>query len=676
MTSDSKAPDAAAVYLYREEITDDPHHFRTVYARLKVLTTDGLQAAVVHVPIQKNFVYYAMGDNSSRFASASSSNWSMPSINHAGEDAPVDLVHFNVKGNVAALEGRTIHPDGTIVPLTGSAVDLLKVKRDSSGQIADVSFTMPAVTVGSILEYRYQIRYDQYEQAPDWQIQQPYFVHQAHYSFTPAEPMLRMRSGDGAVSDSALLDSNGETMTGVDTMANLPAGAAVKQEANGSYTVDLTDIPALPDEHYAPPVAAEAYRVSFFYTPVPDSKGFWQKEMGYWNKKVEGYTNATTEIKRTVAEIVSSSDAPADKAKKIYLFVQGFENTDFNANGVPNINSEWVPRGHVDRLLETKKGTSNQLAFLYLALARAAGLDAHPVRISSRSHRIFSADFLRNDQLDTVLIALNGIGNQDGSQVFVDPGTKMAPFATLHWAHTGAGGITMNGNKVETLITPLQKVTDNMTLHVGELNVQPSGMVLGILKVAFIGQKALELRQLGVQSGADGVKDAVNQLLAKEVPQGAQAKVDHIDFLGDPSHQLLAIVNVSGSLAAAGGRVALPRAFFGNGEVDPFPQGNRVEPIDARYPAEDQERISYLLAPGLSLGAEPQDAEVKDAPNAVYDAKVTTKGSTVVSTRVLARGFTLLDAKDYTDLSDFYGKVAQYDREQFALNAAQAGKGQ
>jgi len=38
MTSDPKAPDAAAVYLNVEETTDDQLHYKSFHARTKVLT--------------------------------------------------------------------------------------------------------------------------------------------------------------------------------------------------------------------------------------------------------------------------------------------------------------------------------------------------------------------------------------------------------------------------------------------------------------------------------------------------------------------------------------------------------------------------------------------------------------------------------------------------------------
>src|SRR5579863_6905958 len=82
MTSDPKAPGAAAVVLYREETEDDPHHFCTVYARIKVLTEQGKEAATVHVRYPRVLAFNAVGDNSS-FSSASGENhFDAPDINH------------------------------------------------------------------------------------------------------------------------------------------------------------------------------------------------------------------------------------------------------------------------------------------------------------------------------------------------------------------------------------------------------------------------------------------------------------------------------------------------------------------------------------------------------------------------------------------------------------------
>src|SRR5690348_15376742 len=86
MTADPAAPDASAVYLYYEEIDNDPLHYQSIYARIKILTDKGKDLATVNLPYLRN----------------------------------------NFK--ITDIAGRTIHPDGTIIPLTGKPEDLMTSK--------------------------------------------------------------------------------------------------------------------------------------------------------------------------------------------------------------------------------------------------------------------------------------------------------------------------------------------------------------------------------------------------------------------------------------------------------------------------------------------------------------------------------------------------------------------
>jgi len=677
MTSDPGAPGAAAVYLYREETTDDPHAFRTVYARIKVLTEEGKSAAVVHVEFPKTFVFNAQGNNSSRIGGglgggstqtsigpSNSAHWSMPSLAHVGEDAPWDTDSYQGKAEIGVIEGRVVHPDGTVVALTGKPSELLKAIKGPRG--TETVFTVPEVQVGSVIEYRYQIRYDRYLTAPNWQLQAPYFIHKEHFVFKPSKQFDPSVQKSGGISDNALKDPHDNILTDLELRPNLPSGKGVTKDALGNYILDMSDVPALPAEPWAPPVNTSSYGVDFFYTYTPDVKDYWQKQMSYWNKALNSYIEPTAALKNAVKETVGSSDSALEKAKKLYALTQRIENLDGSADGAPLSGSEFIPHGKVETVLLNKKGSSNEIAFLYLALLRTAGIQAHPVRIASRSVRAFSAQYMDNIQLDSALVALN-IGEKE---IFVDPGTKMAPFGVLHWAHAGAGGVRLDsGNKVETLVTPLQKNTDNSTLHVGSLNLTPQGGVSGTLKIAFIGQRAIELRQLSIKSGSDVAKQEVDQMIAALAPQGVQAKVDHVAYLDDPEKQLLAIVNVSGSFAkSADGHLTVPRLFFEAQEKNPFPPDRvRELPIDMRYPAQEQEQITYVLPAGFTLKENPQDANFRWEENAAYQLRTKVAGDSVTPARVLARGFTLLDAKDYEQVRDFYQKVVAADQQQMVL---------
>lgn len=672
MTSDPLAPGAPAVYLYREEREDDPHHFRSVYARIKVLTEAGKEAATVSVVYHKNFMFYAGGDNSSRMANGFATSWDAPDISHAGEDTRIDTNATGGHAEVSAIEGRVIHADGTVIPLTGTPADLLKVKNGND-QLNQMTFTLPGAEVGSIIEYRYQVRYDRFQSAPEWQVQQPYFVHKAHYVFIPAEqfaPNRNLGGSSGGVSDASIIGAHGEIMTDVRSADVLPPGKVVKQDGLGNWFVDLTDIPAIPHELYAPPMAAQIYQVDFFYTFTPDAKEFWQKEMALWTKDINDYTAPTSLIKSTAEEATAGATSPLDKAKRLYALVEKLENRDFAGNGSPFVATDFVPRGNVEGVLEKKSGNGEELALLYLSLARAAGLDARPERITSRNRSAFNAQMQDTSQLDAVVIGLT----IDGKEVVVDPGQKMAPFSTLHWAHAGAGGVAMAANgKVELVITPLQDNKDNTMVRVGTLTVTPQGTVSGTLKVGFIGQEALYLRQMAIRTDANRVKQQIEKMIDAEVPNGVEVHIDHIANLDDADKQLVAVIPVSGTLADhAGAHLVLPRLFFETKETDPFPSDpNRTLPVDMHYPAQEQEQITYNLPPGYALEGAPQDASMKWEENAAYQLRSKADGNTITTGRLLARGFTLLEPSEYGKLRDFYDKVATTDRQQLVLTTTQ-----
>ena len=156
MTADPKAPGAAAVYLDYVETANDPVHYRSVYARIKVLTEKGKELATVQIAYQKGDV------------------------------------------KITAIKARTIHPDGTIVPLDVKPEDLM-IFKTSENQVQKKVFTLPSVEVGSILEYRYDVDYnDNMFSSPNWQIQGPYFIHKAHYQFT-AETIHTLQDQKGHI---------------------------------------------------------------------------------------------------------------------------------------------------------------------------------------------------------------------------------------------------------------------------------------------------------------------------------------------------------------------------------------------------------------------------------------------------------------------------------------------
>jgi len=652
MTDDPKAPGADAVYLYREETQDDNIGFQSVYERIKVLTEKGKELATVRIAYQRHFSY---GDRTGDRDAENRASY-------------VDRISGHME--VAAISGRTIHSDGTVIPLTTTAADLTDVKKGEN-QINTSTFNLPSVEVGSILEFRYQLRIDHgwVMGAPLWQVQLPYYIHKAHFKFTPSK--LYAPNSQAGIGGGYTTDSHGQPRTDLLVTKHLPNPKALVQDAAGGYQLDIGDVPPIPREAFSPPLDDQILQVNFYYSASFVQKEYWQNQMNYWIKDVNQYTAPTGLIKSTADELAGGIASPLDKAKKLYDVVQKLDNTDYTGKAGFRFFSNSIPAGSVETVFENKSGDSNQMALLYLALVRAAGLNARPERIASRNRHIFEVDFLDENQLDAVVVGIT----IDGKEIVVDPGEKMAPFQTLGWAHAGAGGVALTADgKIETVFTPVALNTDNTVVRVGKLTVNPDGTAAGTLKVGFTGQEALHWRQLALRIDGTNLNQQMERLLQQQAPDGVQLHLDRIAAIDDYGKQLVAVVTVSGSLAQpAGSHLVLPRLFFDTKTADPFPSEDaRALPVDVHYPSQEQEQITYALPAGYSLEGAPPDANVKWENNAAYQVRSKVDPGSILTARLLARGFTMLDAKDYGALRNFYEQVVVADRQQIVLTAAKA----
>jgi hypothetical protein len=623
MTADPKAPGAAAVYLYREETTDDALHFHSYYERIKVLTEKGKELATIRTP-------YEHGE-------------------------------LQVKG----IAGRTIHADGTVVPLTAKPTDLVDIKS-SAYQVNTMVFTLPSVEVGSILEYKLDILYDDSAViSPTWHIQQPYFVHKAHYMFNPAQMggSRYITNGRGQ-----LLNQLMYSVTAVPL-------SAVAYSINGRYSVDLTDIPPTPTEDWMPPLNAIDQRVEFYYTFARSGKEFWDAEGKRWAKEAERFTNPNGQVRKAVEEIVSPADTEEQKARKIYAAVMELDNTDFSRkkSEAERKAEKLKPIKNAEDVWKQKSGTGDDIVLLYVALARAAGLKVWPFQVVDRSRALFDPNYLSIGQLDDYIAVIE----LAGKEVFLDPGQKMCPFGSLHWKHTLASGLRLADKGAVIANTPPNIYTTAVVKRAGDIAIGPDGAVKGTVTLGMIGPDALHWRQLALENDPEEIKKRFNEYLRNEVPDGVNTDVVRFTGLDDPTRDLIATFTIEGNLGTATAKRAfLPGMFFESRASHPFvEQDKRVAPVDVHYAKMTVDDVVYRLPAGFAVESSPQTADLSWPNNAMLRIATTVKEGSVEVKRILAHNYTLLGPKDYSDLHGFYLKVAAADQQQVVLTRAAETKG-
>jgi hypothetical protein len=641
MTADPKAPGAAAVYFNIEQKTNDPLHNTSFYFRIKVLTEKGKELATVELPIEKDKT--------------------VESCAHERR-CPVQT------RDIIELKGRTIHPDGTIIPLTGKPEDVITAKKGEV-EYGHRAFTLPNVEVGSILEYSYSIQFDDLlSHAPIWQVQRPYFVHLARYSFTPFKAFLPQNEENvEAHHTNYLMDEHGDRINALLWWSVLPSGVQVTPDVAGVYHLDVSDIPATPNEAWMPPVNSLLYKVLFYYKASGNRNDYWISEAKRWSKEVDQFAEPSKPIQEAVASLIAPTDSDLDKAKKLYKAVQALDNTDFSRtkseSELKQLNLKVAK--HAEDTWAQRSGSSHDIALLYLAMLRAAGLTAYDMKVADRSQRIFDPGYLSFSQLDDDLVVVNIAGHD----VLLDPGEKMCPFQTIHWKHSKATGIRQNSDAHSLVVTAEQNYNDNKLVRNGNITIDAHGAITGQLTFAMTGQEALRWRQLALRNDLDEVKKQFDHSLESIVPEGIDAHVDHFAGLDNPDVNLVAIINVHGSLGVATAkRLLLPGFFFQTRGNHPFVnEEKRLEPVDMHYGDLVSDQVTYHLPAGISVEGAPQDTKVSWPDHALFIEKTVPGPGQITIARAFVRSFTTAKPEEYQDLRGFYQKVAAADQAQLVL---------
>jgi hypothetical protein len=631
MTSQPEVPGAPAVYLYREETTDDKLHMFSIYVRLKVLTERGKEYSNVEL-------------NSFR-----GSNGGGLSV----ED----------------IQGRTIHPDGAIIPFTGKPYEKLVEKNQGVKVMAKV-FTMPDVEIGSIIEYRYKLREgDNYFVAPDWYIQSALFTRKAHYQWQPTDHELITN------------DDRGQLTNAISWTPILPVGTEIKQtrlppqgighEGQLIFDLNVHDIPPAPNEDFMPPIAGLTYRVLFFYSPYRSGEDFWKSESKHWAKLRDKFIGPGPAVTAAVKDLVVPTDTPDQKLRKIYAAVMKLENTSYTR---AHSNVEEKAQGfkevrNTDDIWERKRGNNDQIADLFVAMARAAGMKAYVGRVTSRDRVIFLKAYQTLSQLNDDI----AIVNLDGKEQFFDPGSRFCPYQHLEWKHTMTGGIRQFDAGGEIFQTPAESYNFSRTSRVADLAMDQEGAVTGTIKMTYSGAPGLHWRQRFLQGDAESLNRELRTSVERILPGSLEIKIISIDKLEDYEQPLVANFEVKGRLGSSTGkRLLLPANLFEVNSKPAFPHEKREIPVSFSYPRINQDAVRIKFPPALTIESLPAVGQLNFQKFAAYAIKTESTPTSFTTRRDYVLGEPFFMPAEYAELRSFYSKFENRDQESVVLTTAPA----
>jgi hypothetical protein len=629
MTSFPEQPGAVAVVLLRDEESDDAHNHRMVYVRIKVLAEPGRRYADVEIPYsRRHFIIYD-------------------------------------------VSGRTVHSDGTIIPFSGKPFDKVVVRAKKHGEELRYqvkSFSLPDVQVGSILEYRYYLRYDDHSfYAPEWDVQGDLLQKKASFKFIPFAGLLQLphdRVGSGVAWTSYL-------PPGVKLADHqIPRTAlATARDASGYVDLQMTNIPPIVHEPYMPPVEVLRYRVQFYYMVGAKQDEFWRDEGKFWRKDVESFLGRKNGVAEAVAQAVSASDSPEQKARNIYGFVTRLDNWSYDP---PRSEQEAHALGikadrGVEDVLKQHGGEHDDLNRLLVAMLRAAGIPASLMWVPSRDQQFFDPAFLGTSQL----VAEIAVAQINGKDVSLDPGSKFCPYGLLDWRYSNVRGVRESESKgTEFAQSTLPDYNQAMIQRLAHLQMTPEGKAEGTIKVGFYGLEAMARRQQGGKTDAEGRKKLLEDEVKDWLPGDSEVTLTNAPDWSATEGHLATEFKISCPLAVgAGKRWIVPAHLFQVNEKPRFSSLERVNAVYFDYLTRELDEIHITLPPDLEVESLPPNEKIL-TDYALYATTQKQETNTVVARRDLAMAGMSFPPPVYKELKGFFDKVKSGDDQPVVAKAA------
>jgi hypothetical protein len=606
MKREPKAPNAAAINLYRQVDRNDSESEESVYSRIKILTEEGRKHANVELA-------YVRGSTSIRW-----------------------------------LQARVIQPDGSIAEFDGTVYDKPLVKARGVRMMAK-SFTLPNVRIGSIIEYRYRRTMPRgWVFDSRWILSDDLYTRHARFSLRPASGLVLRWSWP----------------------LGLPPGTREPEEERGVIRLETREVPAFVTEEYMPPENVMKFRVDFVYDTVEsgqkDADAYWKAFSKRSNRSLQNFISAGRLLEQEVARVVQPGDSAETKARKLYAHAQKIRNLSFEREAT----EQEVKREKLDEIHSAKDvlkhgyAGADEITWYFYGLLKAAKLDASMTLISTRDDTFFDPRLMNSGQLNTCVVLL--VLGSEG--VFLDPGTPHMPFAFLPWNETAVKGLRLGRDEVEWVTTSLPSAAESRVERKVAVKLTPAGSLEGKVTVTYTGLEAAWRRLNQRHEDDTERREYLENDIKYDVPVGVELKLLNAPDWTGPDSDLVAEFDfrVPGWAVSAGNRSLLPIGLFSGTEKRAFEHSARVHPVYFSFPYRHTDEVRIELPAGWQVGSVPaaRDSDIKVAS---YHSSAQASGGALVTRREFVMHTILIQQKYYSQVRDFYQAVRAGDEDQLVV---------
>jgi transglutaminase-like putative cysteine protease len=488
--------------------------------------------------------------------------------------------------NVAA---RTIAPDGTITELKRSDIYQRTVVKTNDIKVKAVSFAVPAIAVGSIVEYHWR------------EVHRDSVAMNLVLPFSRDIPVQLVRYYIRPLPD-----------TGDYKLMAQPFNAQfspLEPQRDGFSMTTLTNVPAQRDEPYPVPELETQPWLLLSYTDNLSETvvDYWTRiAKVLWDVYAER-TKGSDELRRAAQDAVKGLTDPREQVAALVRATQARVVRVDLPSTPPELARAAKNNKTAGDAFKRGQGTARDQLVVFLAMAKAVGLDARPAVAGNRSLLFFKFDRLMAHMAREHIAAVN----LAGAWHFVEPSNRMSTSGELLWFQEWEPVMVLDPKKPIMTRTPLTPASATVRRRTATLKLSEDGTLEGDVEVAYTGHYGQRMKRDDEQDTVEERTASVREAYTRRMP-GAEISDVVVENVTDPAKPYINRfkLRVPGFAQKTGSRMFVQLAALQKGIEPVFASEMRTQDVYFPHGWTEEDALSIALPDGWRIEAPTRPAAV------------------------------------------------------------------
>ncbi len=563
-------------------------------------------------------------------------------LNAAGKDEYADVEYQFPRGLFDSVQvlGRTVLPDGRIVPLDTSLIVRREIETIHGDTMTIVSFSLPGVTDDCIIEY--YLRYIDYTGSSHiWNYQSDLPTISARYFWYPAVSKLRFDKSTSRyqrvieelertyglsyriTSNRLTPDDRSSAYVWQNTVGAIDTKTLPENSPN-VLVFSAKNVPAFEPEPYSIPDDLQRARVFMYRTSQSSTNRYWKNSARSFRAVFESYALKSKRLKKAIKKI--KKDIPLSKwIDAAYSWTQEtvmntnyddwylgkFQSNEHKKRKKKNKRKRKKSKKkdvslYIDDTLKKGYGSSVEVTLIFDEALKELGFESYTAFVTSRDSVVFSAN-LPYWQFDHLIVLVK---TDSVTYRAYDPAIPYLAPGELRWQNEGVTALVVGDNDELFISTPMNLASENTLVRSLSIDHIDDHEWSGRSTERLRGQMATELRAaLWPHDSAYHIQE-VKRLL---FPDNPAVEIDSLAISGVWNRGEPLVIDFSirkqHLAASAGNRLFVSlKDIFGE-FYSPFINEERLKPIIFDFPYTVTDNAIIELGETWKLETKPDDVK-------------------------------------------------------------------